>query len=192
VSYQYCEGCEDIVAVGDERHGPCGSTYCDYCFNERYTYCSGCDEYADSDDIRFPEDGNDPLCETCYADAYDICGSCCGEAAIGTLIEGPDRTDRCESCHVEEVTVCEECSDEVMSSDAAEGLCTDCVESQEVEEEEEYEEAEAHEDAPTPAVPQSSYGAVADTATTYTRQEEEAIIWCTLTTMVPKSRIGGL
>jgi hypothetical protein len=179
VGYQYCEGCEDIVADGEERHAPHGGTYCDYCFNERYTYCSGCDEYADSDDIRFPEDGNDPLCEPCYADAYDICGSCCGEAAIGTLIEGPDRTNRCESCHLEAVTVCDECSDEIMASDAVGcGLCSDCAESLE-EEEEEEEEAESDAEPPTTFVP--SYGAVEDTATTYTRQEEEEeedLIWC--------------
>jgi hypothetical protein len=136
VGYQHCcEGCGDSVADGEERCDSHGDTYCDYCFHERYTHCTGCDEYADSDDMRFPEDGNEPLCSTCYADAYDICGSCCGEAASGTLIEGPDRTNRCESCHCDAVTVCDECSDEIMTSDVVGcGLCSDCAESLEEEE----------------------------------------------------------
>jgi hypothetical protein len=180
-----CEECGGSVADGEERYGPDhGDTYCDYCFSERYTYCEGCGEYADSDDIRFPADGNDPLCETCYADAYTDCPECATECASDTLIESPDGRDRCESCFHDAVTMCDECSDEIMASDAVDGLCSECaealVEEEEEEEEKEHDEAESDAEPPTTFVSQSSYGAVEDTATTYTRQEEEEedLVWC--------------
>jgi hypothetical protein len=171
-----CYACNDHLDECDSMTNENGDTFCDSCFYDRYTYCGGCYEYYDNEDMRAPEDGSDPLCSDCHANTYADCDRCGSEHEIDALHNGPDGRDRCETCHVEEVTVCEECSDEVMSSDADEGLCTDCVESQEVEEEEEHEEAESDSEPPTTFVP--SYGAVEDTATTYTRQEEEDLIWC--------------
>ncbi len=70
----YCSCCNESID-GDSTCTDDGSIVCDYCLNEHYTFCYGCERYFyESHDMYYIEDEHHYVCESCYENGdYGFC-----------------------------------------------------------------------------------------------------------------------
>lgn len=136
-----CYACGDRIRRDQEyRHS--GHYWCETCYTDHFTYCEGCREDVDSDDITVVN--GDCYCSSCYSEQFVECHECGEHTERNEAHEWRDY-DYCEDCYTNLVTTCETCNERVARDDAHEHndqtLCPDCH-TQALEEEQAHNEPE--------------------------------------------------
>jgi len=126
-----CYACEDNFDE-EECYYFNDRPYCEDCYNENITCCSGCDEMHYSNDSHYVEGLGMFYCEDCYNEFIDICDCCKKDFLKDKLYYFNDRP-YCGECYMNDFTHCCECEDVFAYDDlitVADGsqYCSECVE----------------------------------------------------------------
>jgi hypothetical protein len=103
---EHCSHCDcvldeyDYYSLGEYQ-------YCESCTNRLFSYCDGCEEYCDKDDVHLTNDDR-YLCEYCLKrEEYVECYEC--NKWTDETIEDSNGDDFCEECADKHLTHCDEC-----------------------------------------------------------------------------------
>ncbi|MCQ2911555.1 MAG: hypothetical protein MJ244_05120 [Clostridia bacterium] len=101
-NYFECEICGDIEEVNNEYYTHDDKHICRKCLDNDYTYCSCCEEYYPNDEVRYIEDKEEYVCDSCYHDNnYFQCDSCGNYYSEDVLRTDDDGCCYCEDCYEE-------------------------------------------------------------------------------------------
>lgn len=125
-----CWECGDELAPDDARTDDDGDSFCESCYESRYTSCHNCDCEVKRDDCRTSNDGDD-YCEDCYYDSFSSCESCCEEVANDDIVSSDSGACYCQSCYDEAFTHCYDCRceisvDDCRTDDDGDSFCESC------------------------------------------------------------------
>jgi hypothetical protein len=103
--------CEHCNCTLDTEYGDytivSDSYYCESCTNRLFSYCDGCEEYCDKDDVHLTNDDR-YLCKYCLKrEGYVECYEC--NTYVEEYITDSDGDEFCESCADKHLTHCDEC-----------------------------------------------------------------------------------
>lgn len=70
-----CESCGDIIGSGDSSEFG-GRSYCESCYNERFTYCESCDNTVRTGDSNYVDDLEVSMCNECIDNNTRSCEKC--------------------------------------------------------------------------------------------------------------------
>lgn len=65
-----CDRCRKLVRA-DAAHTEPPLTLCAVCAKTYYDYCAGCGCFAERELLHWPHDGEDGLCDECFARYYN-------------------------------------------------------------------------------------------------------------------------
>jgi len=66
--YFVCDNCNNTFSVDESYHSPSDTLYCEDCFNNHCGTCASCNEIVWIDDLRYNDDSDEYVCESCYDD----------------------------------------------------------------------------------------------------------------------------
>jgi hypothetical protein len=116
-----CYNCgTDLEDESDEYTGSDDETYCESCYDARFTRCEHCEETVRLDDTTYIEAAGGSVCDSCRGAHYTYCDECSEYHADedNTYIAGEG--DFCEFCRDENFTVCDDCGEYVRNDDVTE------------------------------------------------------------------------
>ena len=114
--YTTCCDCDEPV-LRDERKTSNGDDYCESCYDERFTTCTGCEREIEKDDCKSSDSG-EYYCQNCYDERFTTCTHCDCEIDRDECSASNNGDDYCESCHDDIFTHCENCGCELVRGDA--------------------------------------------------------------------------
>lgn len=126
-----CENCGNRVNEDDIYDDGEGNSYCEYCFNENFTYCPDCDDTIHITDTIFIQDKEIYVCQYCADKHYYRCYDCGDYHTLDDMQIFNDES-YCESCFGEVADYCENCNEtfcieDLTFIDDSGPLCADCV-----------------------------------------------------------------
>lgn len=104
-----CECCGDRIRE-DDIHCTDNGVYCEYCFNDNFTWCDHCQEYESNDNGQYVESIGEWVCDYCLNHYFTRCDQC-GEWFNDDDIVDHDSGSYCESCFDDNFSYCEECEE---------------------------------------------------------------------------------
>ena len=103
-----CEHCSDWVDEDDCYLDDDGNPYCEYCFNELFTYCEHCGDTVWREDATWI-DGNS-YCTWCRDNRFTRCDHCDDWIDNNDLLH-LDGNSYCPPCYDDIVSICTRCGD---------------------------------------------------------------------------------
>ena len=111
-----CENCGDRVSEDNTYIDDSGNTYCEYCFNENFSFCPDCDIVVHTPDAIFIEDKEIYVCQHCADKNYHRCETCGGYLIQDNVLQLDD-SEYCENCFDEIADYCENCNEAFHTED---------------------------------------------------------------------------
>jgi hypothetical protein len=127
-----CSSCSDDLSKYDESKIVEGEAYCDDCFDERYEYCQGCDEYFHGADLTSVEIHRDyrNYCPSCLDENTRQCMGCQEYMSPDYAYSAEDEW-WCEDCYSDRFSYCEHCNEDFRTENGYsvedEYICDDCT-----------------------------------------------------------------
>jgi hypothetical protein len=81
-----CAHCGRVLYEGDGYYHD-DNDYCEWCYNELFTYCDICDETYRRTEIEYVESSRQRVCRGCLLDEFSDCYECAELFENGTLHE---------------------------------------------------------------------------------------------------------
>ncbi len=127
----HCESCNEYIHESDVYSDGNGNTYCEYCFNESFTYCSDCYLVISNSDTIYIRDKEIYVCQHCVDKNYYQCETCGDYVTLDNMQILNDET-YCENCFDDIADCCEDCNEpfcieELTAVDDSGPLCDDCA-----------------------------------------------------------------
>jgi len=111
-----CDCCDDTYHYDDMYYTEDDYCLCESCYTHETTTCYDCNcTYWHDDDMRFIENINSNVCESCYEQSYSMCDSCADYFSNDVLTNTSGDDYVCESC-LEEYAHCESCEQLIESN----------------------------------------------------------------------------
>jgi hypothetical protein len=129
--YSVCCVCGCSLSDDDPRTDDDGDSYCEDCYNDRYTQCDDCNCECLSDTITYLDRLDRYVCESCLRDDYTYCQHCEDYVENCEIVSIADGDNVCSKCFESEGISCHCCADNYMDADNVtciddEYYCNEC------------------------------------------------------------------
>ena len=115
-----CISCDDTIQTDEERYWHDNGPYCEHCYNEHYSYCPWCDDYAPNDDMYHVESHSEHWCRSCVDECTFICDDCGNRNHTDDRYsDSEDDFEYCENCYEKHLLICDECEELTQKDDMA-------------------------------------------------------------------------
>lgn len=124
-----CHGCGCRIQSGNECCGD-DESWCQDCFNERFTYCECCDEYTSGSiqDVHYLSQATgrtreETWCAHCYRDGATCCDDCGEWWRDEHLTQVSGGNSVCPACLEDDYCYCDQCDTHVPCTEMGENNC---------------------------------------------------------------------